>query len=66
MKLDLQYFAEEATETETSAQVEEAEQEESKEDKLFTQEEVNEIVRKRMERADREQEKRSVKLSLKL
>lgn len=58
MKLDLQYFAEEATETETSAQVEEAEQEESKEDKLFTQEEVNEIVRKRMERADREQEKK--------
>ncbi|WHQ79487.1 hypothetical protein QFF56_05835 [Ligilactobacillus animalis] len=30
----------------------------SKEDKLFTQEEVNEIVRKRMERADREQEKK--------
>jgi len=55
MKLDLQYFAEEATETEASAQVEE---EESKEDKLFTQDEVNEIVRKRMERADREQEKK--------
>ncbi|WP_302450863.1 DUF4355 domain-containing protein [Ligilactobacillus animalis] len=58
MKLDLQYFAEEATETEASAQVEETEQEESKEEKLFTQEEVNEIVRKRMERADREQEKK--------
>lgn len=58
MKLDLQYFAEEATETKASAQVEETEQEESKEDKLFTQEEVNEIVRKRMERADREQEKK--------
>lgn len=59
MKLDLQYFAEEASKTEeTGAQVESAEEQPAKEEKMYTQSEVNEIMRKRMDRAMREQQEK--------
>lgn len=45
MKLDLQYFAEEISETEeTGAQVEAVEEQPAKEEKMYTQSEVNEIM----------------------
>ena len=59
MKLDLQYFAEEVSDAEeTGAQVESAEEQPAKEEKMYTQSEVNEIMRKRMDRAMREQQER--------
>lgn len=59
MKLDLQYFAEEISETEeTGAQVEAVEEQPAKEEKMYTQSEVNEIMRKRMDRAMREQQEK--------
>lgn len=59
MKLDLQYFAEEISETEeTGAQVEAVEEQSAKEEKMYTQSEVNEIMRKRMDRAMREQQEK--------
>ncbi|BDI01765.1 hypothetical protein LmYK1_10050 [Ligilactobacillus murinus] len=59
MKLDLQYFAEEISETEeTGAQVEAVEEQPAKEEKVYTQSEVNEIMRKRMDRAMSEQQEK--------
>ncbi len=59
MKLDLQYFAEEVSKTEeTGAQVEAVEEQPAKEEKVYTQSEVNEIMRKRMDRAMREQQEK--------
>lgn len=59
MKLNLQYFAEEVSKTEeTGAQVESAEEQPAKEEKMYTQSEVNEIMRKRMDRAMREQQEK--------
>lgn len=59
MKLDLQYFAEDVSNAEeTSAQVEAVEEQPAKEEKMYTQSEVNEIMRKRMDRAMREQQEK--------
>ncbi|MCR1890804.1 DUF4355 domain-containing protein [Ligilactobacillus murinus] len=59
MKLNLQYFAEEVSKTEeTGAQVEAVEEQPAKEEKMYTQSEVNEIMRKRMDRAMREQQEK--------
>lgn len=59
MKLDLQYFAEDVSDAEeTSAQVESVEEQPAKEEKMYTQSEVNEIMRKRMDRAMREQQEK--------
>lgn len=59
MKLDLQYFAEEVSETEeTGAQVEAVDEQSVKEEKMYTQSEVSEIVKKRMDRAMREQQEK--------
>lgn len=59
MKLNLQYFAEEVSKTEeTGAQVEAVEEQPAKEEKVYTQSEVNEIMRKRMDRAMREQQEK--------